>query len=120
MAHFAKLDENNIVIDIIKVNNEDILDSNDQESEQIGIQFLHNLFGADIRWVQTSYHGHFRKRYAGIGYYYNQSLDAFISPKPYESWILNYDTLSYEPPIPIPNDGYEYEWDEENQVWKQI
>ena len=91
MAHFAKIGLNNKVIAVHSVNNEVIKDSNGIEQEVNGIDFLTKLHGWSI-WVQTSYNGNFRKNFAGIGFQYDQQRDAFIPPKPYNSWILNEDT----------------------------
>lgn len=116
MAHFAKLDSNNIVVEVLRVNNEVILKADGTESELKGKQFLNNLFGS-ATWVQTSYNGNFRNCYAGIGYTYDSERDAFIMPKPYPSYILNEETLIYEAPIPHPSDKVGCEWDEDNQEW---
>ena len=110
MAHFAELDENNIVLNVVVVNNEDILDGNGDESEAVGIAFLQNLFGQDKKYKQTSYNANFRKNYAGIGFEYKTEGDAFVF-QPFPSWVYNSSTVEYEPPIPKP-DGY-YEWRED-------
>jgi hypothetical protein len=115
MAHFAQLDENNIVINVIVVNNSDILDENGQESEAIGKQFCTNLLGGE--WVQTSYNGNMRKQYASISGTYDAVNDVFISEKPYPSWILD-ENFDWQAPIPMP--GEDYEWDEETQQWIEI
>lgn len=120
MAHFAQLDENNIVTQVIVVDNSELLDSNDVEQEAIGITFCTNLFGADTVWKQTSYNGNIRKNYAGIGFTYDATRDAFIAPQPYASWTLNEDTCQWEPPIAYPTDGNFYEWNETNQQWVQV
>jgi hypothetical protein len=99
MAHFAQLDQNNIVLRVIVVNNSDIT-VNGQESEAKGIAFCQSLFGADTRWVQTSYSGSFRARYAGIGYAFDAALNAFIPPKPYPNWVLDPETLDWVAPVP--------------------
>lgn len=115
MAHFAELNENNEVIRVLVVNNSDINDPINQysrETENIGIGFLKNLLGQETIWVQTSVNNNFRVRYASIGYTYNEVLDAFIPPKPYESWVINESTCDWEPPIPEPNDNNFYYWDE--------
>lgn len=114
MAHFAKLDENNIVIGVVVVNN-DVLEL--ENEEQSGINFLNNLYGSEANWKQTSYNNNFRKNYAGIGYKYDLSLDAFIPPKPYNSWILDEETCTWQPPIPYPTDGLIYIWNEDSQSW---
>lgn len=115
MAHFAKLNEENIVTQVIVVDNKDTLDENGQESEQKGIEFCVNLLGGT--WIQTSYNANFRKNYAGSGYSYNQTLDAFIPPKPFASWILNNETAQWEAPTPYPTDGEMYSWDEATTSW---
>lgn len=117
MAHFAQLDENNVVINVIVVGNNDCLDANGKESEAVGIEFCKSLFGDDTRWAQTSYNGNFRKNYAGIGYTYDKNLDAFIPPKSFESWILMEETCQWSPPIPYPADGNRYVWDESIKNW---
>jgi hypothetical protein len=117
MAHFAQLDENNIVTNVIVVSNSDCLDLNGNESESVGIEFCKKLLGEDTCWIQTSYNNKFRKHYAGIGYTYDKDRDAFIPPKPYESWILIEETCQWAPPFPEPNDGKHYYWDESVKNW---
>ena len=85
MAHFAQLDENNIVTQVIVVGNSDIADVNGVESENVGVAFCQSLLGAETNWKQTSYNGNMRVCYAGIGYSYNASLDAFVPPQPFAS-----------------------------------
>jgi hypothetical protein len=118
MAHFAQLDENNTVVQVIVVSNNEILD-NGVESEAKGIAFCESLFGGS--WVQTSYSGSFRKRYAGVGFIYDRERDAFLFSKPYQSWILDEVSLEWVAPVPLPVD-YDittkpYSWDEAAQVW---
>lgn len=117
MAHFAQLNKNNTVIQVIVVNNSDILDENTQESEAVGIAFCQQLFGADTRWVQTSYNSNIRKNYAGIGYTYDSQRDAFIPPKPYDSWVLDEAICQWQPPVPMPSDGQLYAWNEVTVSW---
>jgi hypothetical protein len=117
MAHFAKLDENNLVIDINVVDNEDVLDLPFPESEPVGIEFLKNWSGGHTNWKQTSYNNNFRKNYAGIGCLYDAQRDAFISPKPFESWNLDEETCQWVAPTPMPNDGTIYVWDELTNSW---
>jgi hypothetical protein len=117
MAHFAKLNENNIVTQVIVVNNEVILDENNQEQESIGIEFCKSLFGTDTNWKQTSYNGSFRGNYAGIGYTYDNALDAFYAPQPYNSWELDTGSFLWEAPIEYPIDGNFYIWDENTISW---
>lgn len=117
MAHFAKLDDNNIVLEVNVVNNETLNNLPFPESEPVGVAFLTQWSGGYSNWKQTSYNSNFRKHYAGIGYTYDAKLDAFIPPKPYPSWILNTQTCLWEAPIPMPNDGKMYFWNEETQSW---
>lgn len=125
MAHFAQLNENNVVTQVIVVGNEDTSDSNGVEVEEIGIAFCKKLLGANTNWKQTSYNNNMRVRYAGIGYTYNETLDAFIPPKPFASWILNETTADWESPIGPPpalteaeiEAGSIYIWNEENGEW---
>ena len=118
MAHFAKLDENNIVTQGIVVANSDTADANGVEKESIGIAFCEHLFGG--RWKQTSYNAKFRKNYAGIGFTYREDIDAFIQPQPYPSWILNTETGKWEAPVPYPTDGKNYRWDEPTLSWLEV
>ena len=120
MAHFCKLGVGNIVKQVVVVNNEVITDNNGNEQEQLGIDFLNNLYGTRDVWKQTSYNNNFRKNFAGIGFKYDQTRDAFIPPKPYNSWILNEDTCLWEAPIPYPEDNKNYNWNETNQTWVEI
>lgn len=116
MAHFAEIDENNIVLKVLVVNNEILLNGDGTESEQKGIDFLKSIFGGN--WLQTSYNHKFRKRFAAKGYSYDLERDAFIPPKPYPSWKLDEETCSWISPIPQPDGNVE--WDEENQKWIEI
>jgi len=119
MAHFTQLDENNTVIQVIVVhNNELMLDG--EENETRGIVFCKSLFGEETRWKQTSYNGTFRKNYAGFGYTYDATRDAFIPPKPYNSWTLNETTCQWEAPTPYPTDEQPYVWNEETTSWVEI
>jgi len=115
MAHFAELDSNNVVLRVIVVANKDTADANGNEVESIGVAFCQKLFGGN--WKQTSYHGNIRKNYAGIGYTYREDIDAFVAPQPYPSWVLNSNTAQWEAPVPMPNDGKMYSWDEATQSW---
>jgi len=117
MAHFAKLDENNVVLEVHVVHNNELLDENGVEQEQRGIDFLINWSNGYLAWKQTSYNGTFRKNYAGIGYTYDPQRDAFIPPKPFPSWTLNEDTCRWESPVPYPTDGNLYQWDEATTSW---
>ena len=128
MASFAKINSENIVTTVVSVVNEVIKDSNGVEQEVTGVQFLKNLYNEpNAIWKQTSYNTHgnihssggtpFRKNHAGIGYTYDSQRDAFIPPKPYNSWVLNEETCNWNAPIAYPNDGQRYSWNEENQNW---
>jgi hypothetical protein len=106
MAHFAELDENNIVVQVL-------VTDNDFPNE--GYDWLVETFGGT--WIQTSYNAMIRKNFAGIGYSYDEARDAFIPPKLFESWLLNEETCNWEAPKPYPTDGKLYNWDEESQEW---
>ena len=121
MSHFAQIDENNIVVQVLVIE-QDVVDT--------------GIFGDPARWIQTSYNTrdgvHYgpdnqpddgvalRKNYAGIGYTYDAVLDAFIPPKPYPSWLLNTETCQWQPPIPYPTDGKVYTWNEDTQQWVEF
>jgi len=119
MASFAKIGLNNKVIEVLSVHNNELLDSNGVEQEVNGIDFLTKLTGWSI-WVQTSYNNNFRKNHAGIGYTYDEDRDAFIAPKPFNSWILNEDTCQWEAPTAYPTDGEDYTWNEETTTWDLV
>lgn len=128
MAHFAEIDYENKVIHVSVVRNEDILDENGNESEDVGIEFLKSIFGTSTRWIQTSYNGNFRCRYAGNGMVYNVEHDVFVQEQPYPSWILNTETFDWESPIgdaPTLTEeetgkSLSYVWNEETQEWDLI
>ena len=121
MAHFAKLGVGNIVERVEVVHN-DIA-----TTEQSGIDFLNNLYGTNDIWKQTSYNtiggvhllggNPFRKNYAGINFKYNEAKDAFIPPRPFNSWTLNEETCLWNSPIPYPTDGQKYTWNESTLTW---
>ena len=118
MAHFAELDSNNVVTQVVVVNNNELLD-NGVENENKGVEFLNSLFGHN-RWKQTSYSGKIRKNYAGIGYSYNESLDSFIPPQPFASWTLDENICQWKAPVDYPNDEKFYTWNEESKSWVVI
>lgn len=118
MAHFAQLDANNVVTQVIVVGNKDTADANGVEKESIGVAFCEKLFGGT--WKQTSYNGNIRKNYAGIGYTYDATRDAFIPPKPFNSWVLNETTCQWEAPVPMPTDDKRYTWDEATTSWVEV
>jgi len=127
MASFAKIGLNNKVIEIQSVVNEVLHDANGVEQESIGIDFLTKLTGWSV-WKQTSYNTTggehslegtpFRKNHAGIGYTYDEDRDAFIPPKPFNSWTLDEDTCLWKAPVDYPTDGQRYYWNEETQSWE--
>ena len=123
MAHFAKIGLNNKVIEVHVVANDVLKDSNGIEHEINGIKFLTEITYWPI-WKQTSYNSTIRKNYAGPGYTYDEDRDAFIPPKPYNSWILNEETCRWDPPVVRPEltneeieDKKYYNWNEETQQW---
>ncbi len=118
MAHFAQLDENNMVLQVIVVHNNEMMD-NGQESEAKGIAFCKSLFPG-TNWKQTSYNANFRKNYAGIGFSYDAQRDAFIAPKPYDSWVLNEETCRWNALIAMPQDGKIYQWNETILNWVEV
>jgi len=117
MAHFAQLNEQNMVTQVIVVVNEELLE-NGIESEAKGIAFCESLLGGN--WKQTSYNGNIRKNYAGIGYAYDSGRDAFIPPKPYPSWTMSEDTCLWSAPTPMPTDNKRYSWDEPTLAWVEV
>jgi len=119
MAHFAELDENNVVQRVLVVANE-ILLQDGVEREDKGIQYLKSLFGVETNWKQTSYNNNFRKHFAGVGFTYDLARDAFIPPNYFSSWILDPVTLTWNSPISYPQDGHEYAWDEDTVSWIRV
>jgi hypothetical protein len=113
MAHYAFLDENNIVTEVITgIDEDELIEGLDTET------WYGNFRGQVCK--RTSYNNNYRKNYAGIGYTYDESLDAFIAPKPFESWLLDEEACAWEPPVAYPDDGEEYTWDEEAVAWSPI
>jgi hypothetical protein len=129
VAHFTKLNQENIVITVNVVHNNELL-VDGVEDEQKGIDFLNNLFKTNDTWKQTSYNTHggvhklggtpLRKNYAGIGFTYDEARDAFIAPQPYPSFTLNEDTCQWEAPVALPDDGKDYKWNEETLSWVEV
>jgi len=114
MAHFAKLGVGNIIEKVEVVSN-DIA-----TNEQAGVDFLNTLYKTEDVWKQTSYNGNIRKNFAGIGFTYDQARDAFIPPKPFNSWTLDEDTCLWEAPVAYPDDGQQYTWNESTKQWDLI
>lgn len=118
MGYFAQIDDNGIVQQVISISN-DVLNEPEftfPETEPIGRVFISKTLGLPGEWRQTSFNGNFRGRYAGIGFRYDPERDQFIAPQPYPSWSLDSEG-NWVPPIPQPNDGFNYHWNEENQTW---
>lgn len=119
MAHFAQLDENNVVTQVIVVANDELL-LDGVENETKGIMFCKSLLGDDTRWVQTSYNGNIRKNYAGIGYTYDPVADHFFAPQPYPSWTLDADA-KWQAPTPYPTEEEKFfTWDEPTLSWVEV
>ena len=118
MAHFAELDENNIVTRVIVVHNNELLDTSGNESEAKGVEFCSTLFG-HTNWVQTSYNNNIRKQFAGTGYTYDSDSDVFVAPQPYPSWSLD-DNSEWQAPTPMPEDDNMYSWNEDTQSWDLV
>jgi hypothetical protein len=111
MTHFAKLGVGNVVETVHVVSNDVAL------TEQVGIDFLNNLYNTRDVWKQTSYNNNIRKNYAGVGYSYDEARDAFIPPNPYPSWTLNEESCQWDSPVAYPDDEKHYTWDESNKEW---
>ena len=114
MAHFAKLGVGNKILTV------EVVSNNIATTEQAGVDFLNNLYNSRDVWKQTSYNGNIRKNFAGIGYSYDQTRDAFIPPKPFASWILNETTCQWEAPVVKPDDSQNYDWNETTKQWDLI
>ena len=119
MAHYAKIGIGNIITKVHVLNNE-VLMKDGEENEQQGLEFLQNLYNNKDLYIQTSYNGTFRKNYAGVGYTYDQTRDAFIPPQPFPSWLLDEDTCQWYTPTPMPDDDKLYKWDEDTISWEEI
>ena len=116
-AHFVRL-ENGVVVQGIVVSDKDTADEQGVEKEEIGIAFCSNLLGGT--WKQTSYNARIRKNYAGIGYTYDETLDAFVPPKPFASWVLDTDKAQWKAPVDMPSDDKRYTWNEETTSWDEV
>lgn len=120
MAHFAQLDKNWVVQQVIVVNNSILLNEQGVECDWLGEQFCQQLYGAHTKWIQTSYNGNKYKNFAGIGYTFDPHRNAFIPPRPHSSWILNEESCRWDAPVPFPSDGGFYAWDEESGAWLAV
>jgi hypothetical protein len=123
MAHYALLDENNIVTAVFTGVDENITQT-DLDGTLVGgsSEAWETFYGNFYTQIckRTSYNNNYRKNYAGIGYTFDEQRDAFISPKPYPSWILNEDSCVWEAPVPYPDETKPYKWDEDNQEWVEV
>lgn len=119
MAYFAQIGYGNVVQQVISISNENAPDPAPAHSEPLGQAFIADTLGLSGEWRQTSYHGNFRKQYAGPGYTYDAEADVFIAPQPFPSWTLdaNHD---WQPPTPYPSDGKRYVWDEATLSWVEV
>jgi len=117
MAHFAELNQENIVLRVVVIDNDAIKDAAGDEREILGVELCQQLFGQGTNWKQTSYNSNFRKNYAAQGYRYDAEFDAFIAPQPFASWQLDEDTCQWQAPRPIPFDGKPYTWNESLMRW---
>jgi hypothetical protein len=111
MAHFAEIDSDNIVVRVLVV---------PDEAEDRGQDYLANDLGLGGTWIQTSYNARIRKNYAGQGFTYDAQRDAFIAPKPFDSWLLDEESCQWKAPIDYPTDGVMYEWNEKKKDWVAI
>lgn len=111
MAHFAEIDSNGVVLRVLVVSD---------EHESRGHDFLAKDLGLGGTWIQTSYNKNMRKNYAGVGMIYDATRDAFMTPQPYPSWILDEETCQWEAPVPYPTDGVMYSWNEDLTDWEAI
>jgi hypothetical protein len=109
MSHFAKINEDNVVVNVLV---------GDNEMPNEGYDWIVEKFGGT--WIKTSYNGNIRKNYAGVGYTYDEQRDAFIAPKPFPSWVLDEETCRWISPVELPNDGLTYSWDEVEQNWQLV
>lgn len=116
MAHFAKMN-GNVVETVIVIDNSALNNLPFPQSEPVGVAFCKSLYGIDTDWLQTSYNNSFRKWFAAKGFIYDETKDAFIPPKPYQSWLFDEDIWCWKAPVPYPTDERVYEWDEATQSW---
>jgi len=118
MAHFAQV-ENTIVQQVIVISDTDAPDPAPQHSEPMGQAFIRDVLKLNGEWIQTSYNNKFRAHYAGEGYTWDATNQVFYAPQPYPSWHLD-ENWNWQAPVPYPNDGKEYYWDEAKQQWIPI
>lgn len=118
MAYFAEIDNDGVVTRVENVNDTVLIDEDGVSQIQLGINFCNDTYGGT--WVHASQHGSIHKNFAAVGLIYNNLINDFIAPKPFESWVLNNETHVWEAPIVRPRDGNVYSWDEENTQWQVI
>lgn len=117
MAHFARVNNDWVVEEVIVVNNDILLNEQGIECDWLGEQFCQSLYGSHTKWIQTSYNGNKYKNFAGIGFTFDPFRNAFIPPKPFQSWVLNEATCSWDAPAPYPSNDGPYVWDEKSLSW---
>jgi len=122
MAHFAKINAQNTILDVVVINNSDINNLPFPQSEPVGIAFCRSLFGEDTNWLQTSYNGNFRRQYAALEGFYYPPLDVFVGPCPYPSWLFQTSDATWQAPVPIPYVPANYiaVWNEDYLEWDVI
>lgn len=128
MAHYAQIDDNNIVLQVVVIDTNETTDDNNVERETLGIARCKEIFGEDTNWVQTSYNANIRYNFAGVGFTYDSTRDAFIEPQPYPSWLLDENECTWYPPTPYPDTELDengqpiddYEWNEDTTNWDLI
>lgn len=119
MAYFADIGNDNIVRQVIAISNTDAPDPAPSHSEPLGQAFIRDVLGLPGNWKQTSYNGNFRKQYCGPGFRYDADADVFIAPQPFRSWRLD-DNFDWQAPVPMPETGGPWNWDEDNQSWVEL
>ena len=117
MAHYAEIDKNWVVQRVIVIDNSVLFNENGVECDYLGARFCQELYGQHTTWIQTSYNGNRYKNFAGRGYIFDPDRHCFHPPQPYPSWTLDEGTAQWEPPVPFPNDGLFYDWDEGSCSW---
>ena len=120
MAHFARVNTDWVVEQVIVVNNDVLLNEQGIECDWLGEQFCQQLYGAHTQWIQTSYNGNKYKNFAGVGYTFDPYRHAFIPPQPFASWTLNEETCQWDPPTSYPNDNHPYAWEEALLSWVAV
>tara|TARA_A100001201_G_scaffold108508_1_gene92818 strand:+ start:1366 stop:1779 length:414 start_codon:yes stop_codon:yes gene_type:complete len=120
MAYYVKLNSSNVVEKIYNIDSDLITDVDGTEKDSLAKEYLNLRYGFHPRWVRTYPDLSQRKNFAAVGYTYDNTRDAFIPPKPHESWTLNETTCLWEAPSAMPDDGKQYDWNEDSQSWTAI